>query len=291
MDIIGTGKTIARIASVKAPEILLGAGIAATVGGFAMSISRAAKGAAERKEALEARIDLALDEEGEKAAMRAYVKEIAAAHALPMAIAGCGIVAIIGGHTVQKNRIAMAASAYNALFAAFNEYRAKTIEKLGEETDRKFIYGEEEVDAEKITTDKDGNEKIKKTKIKVLGSGDGESMYHRLFDRTTSMKWENDADYNLRFLQAQERIFTSILRSRGYVFLSEVYDALGFDLHGYSNAAITGWVLGDGDDYVDFGIYQEPETLTGESHIRFLEGDEPSIWLEFNCDGIIINRI
>jgi hypothetical protein len=46
-----------------------------------------------------------------------------------------------------------------------------------------------------------------------------------------------------------------------------------------------GWLLGgEGDNYIDFGIF-DPQS------IQFVNGHEPVILLDFNVDGVIINKI
>ena len=44
----------------------------------------------------------------------------------------------------------------------------------------------------------------------------------------TNQSWVNDASHNLVFLKQQQSYWNDILRTRGYVFLNEVYESLGF---------------------------------------------------------------
>ena len=65
--------------------------------------------------------------------------------------------------------------------------------------------------------------------------------------------------------------------------MNEVYEHLGFE-HS-SPGAVVGWVLGDkGDNHIDFGIFEAHSS-------RFVNGDERSIVLDFNVDGVIYDLI
>jgi hypothetical protein len=111
-------------------------------------------------------------------------------------------------------------------------------------------------------------------------------MYARFFDETCN-DWKRNAEYNRAFLQCQQSYYNQMLQSRGHVFLNEVYDSLGIP-RSQAGAAV-GWILSkDGDNFVDFGIFDD---LTNP-HVRdFVNGHENSILLDFNVDGIIWDKI
>ena len=76
---------------------------------------------------------------------------------------------------------------------------------------------------------------------------------------------------------------TTMLQSRGHVFLNDVYDSLGIERS--RAGSVVGWVLnGDGDNYVDFGIFEVDNR-------DFVNGTERSILLDFNVDGVIFDKI
>lgn len=105
------------------------------------------------------------------------------------------------------------------------------------------------------------------------------SMYARRFD-IHCPSWESNRKYNLMFLRAQELYFNDILRHRGYVFLRDIYECLGFSVNKAS--LFVGWYYDKsntfGDNYIDFGL---PLTSKGNS---------PNVMLDFNVDGDITNR-
>jgi hypothetical protein len=88
------------------------------------------------------------------------------------------------------------------------------------------------------------------------------------------------------FVKAQQNYFNDILKVRRHVFLNEVYEALGFDHTSYGS--VVGWVLSkDGDNYIDFGIFDGEK----ERSRAFVNGNERSILLDFNVDGVIWDKI
>ena len=88
------------------------------------------------------------------------------------------------------------------------------------------------------------------------------------------------------FLKQQQVYATDMLKQRGHLFLNDVYDMLGI-LHS-QEGAVVGWIYDEenpiGDNYVDFGIYDE-------RNADFVNGYERSILLDFNVDGYILDKI
>ena len=94
--------------------------------------------------------------------------------------------------------------------------------------------------------------------------------------------WSKDPKYNKMFLTNQEIIFNDLLKARGHLFLNEVYDALGIPRS--EAGQIVGWIYEDGKSYVDFG-------LKSEKNKDFYNGLTTDAMLDFNVDGIIIDKI
>ena len=90
---------------------------------------------------------------------------------------------------------------------------------------------------------------------------------------------------NLFFLKAQQTNANVQLTVRGHVFLNEVYDMLG--LPRTAAGAIVGWVRGNGDDVIDFGIWDN-----NDINSDFVNGyNRSKILLDFNVDGVIYDII
>lgn len=113
----------------------------------------------------------------------------------------------------------------------------------------------------------------------------GPSMYARIFDQT-SPYWERDAEYNKMFLMKTQTYCNDLLKAKKCLLLNDVYDQLGF---GRTKAgAVVGWVYDEknpiGDNYIDFGIFDKRNS-------DFINGSEYSAILDFNVDGIILDRL
>lgn len=194
-------------------------------------------------------------------------------------VGGVSIAALTSSHRILTQRNIALTAAYGALERGFNEYRARVVEKYGEEQDRDFRYGAREVEIEDPETGK------KKTVTRVATDSEP-SIYARFFD-PYSPSWSKEPEYNLIFLKCQQNYANDLLKARGHVFLNEVYDMLGIPRS--KAGAVVGWVLSDNgktDNYINFGIFD------GNGKGRdFVNGLENAILLDFNVDGIIYDKI
>lgn len=192
----------------------------------------------------------------------------------PAAFVGvASIGALTGSHvTLQRRNVGLTA-AYAATAKAYEEYRERVKEELGEEKELDIYHS--------ATIEKIKGEDGKQVDAKAANP-DGWSPYARFFDES-SRNWQKNAEINRMFIQVQQTYANDLLRSRGHIFLNEVYDMLGFEHT--SAGAVVGWVIGpDGDNLVDFGIYEARNS-------RFVNGMERSALLDFNVDGVIYDKI
>ena len=198
-------------------------------------------------------------------------------------IGAVSIGCIVGAHgMLQKRNVALMA-AYKTIDEGFRSYRKRVVDEYGEEQDFIFRHGlraetviEEEVD------DTGKVKKVKKKKYSV--DPNATSIYARFFDDSCT-QWSKTPEYNLMFLRAQQNYYNDMLKVRGHVFLNEVYDALG--IQRTSAGSVVGWMIGAGDDYIDFGIYDGQR----EKQRDFVNGYEQTILLDFNVDGVIYDII
>ena len=113
-------------------------------------------------------------------------------------------------------------------------------------------------------------------------------MYARIFDELND-NWEKDAELNLFFINGQLNYWNHILQTKGYVFLNEVYEALGFNPT--KAGQHVGWYYDaknpKADNYIDFGIYDVNRRDASE----FVNGMERSVILDFNVQGPIDSLI
>ena len=205
--------------------------------------------------------------------------EVAKAYA-PTVVVGVGTLALFtGAHIILQRRVVGLTAAYAAVDKAFKEYRQRVVADVGVEKDAQYRY--EIVDKEIAVDDETGTHV---ETVKVVGPN-GMSMYAICFDEH-NQRWKSDWDYNQTFLAAQQTWANNKLRADGHIFLNDVYRMLG--LPDTKAGAVTGWVDGgDGDDIVIFNIFG-PDRMMGD---MFVQGNERSVWIDFNVDGVIYDKI
>lgn len=192
------------------------------------------------------------------------------------------IACIIGSHGILRKRNIALVAAYKAVEEGFNAYRKRVVEEHGEEADYMYKNGlhKQEI-TEMAYTDADGVKHKAQKKQVLVEDPNGLSVYARFFDESCE-QWSKNPEYNLMFLRAQQNYYNDMLKSRGHVFLNEVYDALGIPRT--QAGAIVGWVIGEnGDNFIDFGVFDGDRPRARD----FVNGYERSILLDFNVDGVI----
>lgn len=194
-----------------------------------------------------------------------------------VSLGAASIGCIIGAHGIMKKRNAALVVAYNAVEKSFSEYRDRVASKLGEDEEKSIRY---DVQENEVVDEETGKKKV----VTTVGSGHI-SPYAKFFDEY-SQYWDRNAEYNLIFLRAQQNYANDRLNARGHLFLNEVYESLGIP-HTQAGAVV-GWTISkDGDNFVDFGIYD----ISNDKAREFVNGIEKSILLDFNVDGVIYDKI
>lgn len=187
---------------------------------------------------------------------------------------------LTGSHVTLNKRNASLAAAYAATDKAFNEYRDRVRDQLGKDTDDEMRYGTRVVEETVESTDG----KKKTIKKKLVGDG-APSMYAKFFDELCGPH-QRDPELNRIFLQSQQSYFNQLLQTDGHVFLNDVYKALG--IAPTKAGQIVGWKIGKGDNYVDFGIF---DNVANPKVRDFVNGREYSILLDFNVDGVVYDYL
>jgi len=201
-------------------------------------------------------------------------------YAPAIVVGGLSIAALTSSHRILSTRNAALTAAYAALEKGFEQYRARVVEKYGEDQDQQFRYGTRQVEV----VDPDDHRK-KKTLTRV--GPEAASVYARFFDQLCQ-DWSPDPEFNKIFLKCQQNWANDMLRARGHLFLNEVYDHLG--LPRSKAGSVVGWLLsknGETDNYVSFGIFEGQDQQIRD----FVNGHEGSVLLDFNVDGPIWNQI
>lgn len=214
--------------------------------------------------------------------------KIARLYAPAVMLGAVSIVTILSGHNILRKRNAALAAAYATVDKGFREYRGRVIERFGEELDKELKYNIKSKELDEIKVNKKtGKEEVVKKSVHVANPNEY-SDYARFFDDGCT-GWTKDPEFNLMFLKDQQRYADDRLKSKGSLFLNEVYDMLGIPRT--KAGACVGWIYDEknpvGDNFVDFGIYD----LYNEKGHDFVNGYERTILLDFNVDGNILDLI
>lgn len=204
-----------------------------------------------------------------------FVKDLTKLYGPTLLVGGATLACFTGSHVTLNRRYTGALAAYATLDTAFREYRERVAELAPDLDQKKLMNG---VSAREVVDAETGA-------VETAYESEGRSPYARLWSRETTQSWDSRPELNLIFLKANQNWANDMLKAKGYLFLSDVYKQLG--LEPTKESLVTGWVKGNGDDYVDFGFL---DADLNDFH-GFMTGREGAIWLDFNVDGVIWNMI
>lgn len=222
------------------------------------------------------------------------------AYAPSVVMGATSVCCILAQHKMMNNKVvkleetvASVSAAYIAVDSAFKKYRKRVIDKYGEAEDRYLRYGEETEKIDITEVDEKGKTKKKKVEQKVVGDLDP-SDYAKFFDSTSAefifqdpQHYKPDWDANIRFLNIQQSYANSKLEKEGYLFLNDVYDMLGIPKT--KAGQVVGWIYDPEDktidSHVNFGIFEPRNHRTINGY------EEECILLDFNVDGVIVDKI
>lgn len=198
-------------------------------------------------------------------------------------LGGLSITSILAGHNITRKRNVALAAAYTAVDKGFKEYRGRVVERFGEELDKELKYNIKAQEVEEVVVNEDGTETVVTKSINVMDPN-SISPYAKFFDDGCT-GWSKDPEESLWFLKLQQDYANNKLKTRGYLFLNEVYEMLGIPRT--AAGCVVGWIYDEkcpnGDNFVDFGIFD----VTKPKVRDFVNGYERVILLDFNVDGNI----
>lgn len=213
----------------------------------------------------------------------------------PAVIAGTAtIMAFTGSHIILKKRNAGLAAAFTIAAQDFKQYRQRVVEDQGTEKDLEYRFGvaEREIVEEGPT----GPE------VRVIRGLDQKQIeeeieagrtYARLFTPKNS-NWQDIPNQNQHFIQMVLMHARDLLEIKGVVFLSDVYDMLGFERTQASQQV--GWIstpkynehgVQTNDTFVDFGLWSEG-IHKGK---QWVNGNPEAFLLDFNVDGAVLDYL
>lgn len=276
------------------PEILTGAGVLATVTAAVLAARATLKleeVVAElefRKGSVHEKLEnqqITADEAKREliAAHRGFVFDLIKLYGPAVSLGTLGITSIVSAQGIMRKRNLAVLGAYKSIEQAYSEYRKRVVEAVGEDREREIRLGLRAVD-ESDETEYEGEDGplAKDGLINSKGATD----YSVLFDQFNP-NYSTAPFYNQNFVKGQENFANQRLRSKGHLFLNEVYESLGFPAT--PEGALVGWVSGQGDNFVNFGIWES--VPGGPTNEAFASGEERSAWLQFNVDGVIWDKI
>lgn len=292
----------------KSPEILVGLGIVGVITSAVLACkatTKAGKIVEDAKDAIDTIHEAeaaGITNSGEsyskddckKDLMVTYIQtgaKFAKLYGPAIVLGAASITSILASHNILRKRNVALAAAYAAMDKSFKDYRGRVLERFGEQVEKELRYGIKAQEIDKTVTDAKGKEKVVKETADVAPEGWDPSKYSpyaKIFDETHE-DWLKDPEQNLFYLKARQSQANDILKSRGHLFLNEVYDLLGFQRT--KAGAVVGWIYDPdhpiGDNFVDFGIFN----VQREKARDFVNGYEAAIILDFNVVGDITDEI
>lgn len=285
-----TVSNVVRKGKAQAPRAMVIGGIGLMIGGTVYACVQTTKFMSEVGDNLDALDELRSEEERDGKAITHEYAEMAKkgvkVYLKPAVLVVGGAGMTVFGHELLAKRYAAMVGAYALLDAAYSKYRQRVVEYVGEETEKIIRYGGKTVTGEIVETDKKGKEKVIEATELVYDDEAIKSMspYARIFDESCR-NWTNDPIYNQSFLLGKQAQLNDRLLMNGYVFLNEVYDEIGLPRSEAGN--LVGWDRDNGIGVIDFGLFNTVNERARAFHL----GYEPSVWLDFNNDGVIIDRL
>lgn len=206
----------------------------------------------------------------------------------PAVILGTASMAcILASHNIIRKRNAALAAAYTTVDTSFKKYRKRVVDRFGEEIDRELKYDIKAKEIEERVVDENGNETVVTKTVKVMDATSRDE--HSVIFYEGNPGWDKDPERTKYYLMQQQNWANDVLQSKGYLFLNEVYDMLGFNRT--AAGQLIGWYYDKTNpelhNYVDFGMFD----VYDEQKIKFVNGDEKAIVLDFNHDGNILEYI
>ena len=284
------------LAKKHSPEILLGGGLAL----MGIGTAKACKATVKAQPVItNAKLDLedirnAIDqneisaEDGRKEITKIYLKtgkDVVALYTPAFVTSAAGVTGILASHNVMSNRNAALATAYAAIDSSFKQYRTRVLDRYGEQAETEIRSGARPVEIEETVTDAKGKEKKVKKTVMVVDENSF-SDFARIIKRGSPC-WVDNESYMDMFIRSQENIAQNKLIANRYLFLNDVYEALGLERTVAGQQV--GWIYdpsdmdSDRDNYVRF--------RTHLVNVETENGIETGIMIDFNVDGLILAEV
>lgn len=285
------------------PEILVGAGIVGVVASGVMACKATTKASSIIEEARE-QVDTVhecleisdkyTEEDSKKDLALIYVQtgvKFAKLYGPSIILGATSIAAILAAHNIMRKRNVALMAAYTTVDRSFKEYRNRVVDRFGKDLDRELRHNIKAKEIEETIVEEDGSETVNKKIVDVMDDRSYTGSEYARFFAEGCKGWTKDPELNRFFLLQQQNGANDMLKSKGFLYLNEVYEMLGIPKT--KEGHVVGWIHDendpDNDNFVDFGIYDvwTPNEKLNESRRDFVNGFERNILLDFNVRGNI----
>ena len=280
------------------PEILTGAGVVGLVGTAVLASKATLEFSSEVQHIQKNFSDVAKARETydiETYPMNVYARDLVIgsvdatrrffkAYGPTLVVGALSIAAIVGSTRILKSRNLALAGAYAALETAYDKYRKRVREVVGDTIADEISSG---VTKARLEYMEDGKTVGEKDAIEV--DPEVRSQYSRVFDHR-SKRHTPDKHQNAFFLRCEQDWLNRQLKYRGHVFLNEVYDRLG--LPRSTAGQLVGWIYDPEDptrdNYIDFSTWDDQIIFDNGRAVTFNDVYDDNVFvLDFNVDGVI----
>lgn len=216
-------------------------------------------------------------------------KDICKTYWKPVVFGVSSVGLIWGGRTLLRKELSMTAAAFATLKNQYDNLCRRINEELGPEKAQELIYGAKMADFIDAETGEVGEtamiDKAKNVSpyAEYFDPGDYDSEKGMFIWKNNY--WNENKIINQNTIVDRQNYWNMKLHTRGYVYLNEVRVSLGMKPVSYGWKV--GWVDGQGDSFIDFGVLPGPHQLPINK--LFMDEKNPfnNALIDFNVDGEI----
>ena len=209
--------------------------------------------------------------------------KVAKEYTIPAVLYIASVICILSGFNIIKKRSIALGIAYSGLAESYKLYRERVKDAYGVDIDKELFHGITKTTKETEKVNENGEREIVESEeLKADKDFSDDSDYCVIFSRETApLTWQNSYAANKTFIRATLKHAQYILDTKGYIFLNDVYEALGMPRT--ATGAVVGWMIDDdGDNFIDADL--QPYNYED------VWKDEPNFILNFNCQGLIYDK-
>lgn len=208
-------------------------------------------------------------------------KDMAKSYGPSVLLGGASIGCILTSHKMMKGRNTALAAAYATANRSYRQLKSAADAKYGLEASKDLRYGTKEESVEEVVTDKDGNQKKVKEKMKVRDDKhEPIGPYVVKYDERCP-QYEPNQDFQDAFFDHHISYLNQKLQIEGFLFLNDIYKDLGFPCTAVGQYDGWIWEEGKAEDIIDIQI----------DRIFNKDIKEHEIWLDFNPRENIVEYV